>query len=78
MTVGQNLHQSLTSLKAEQANLESFALETQNQQAQQTYTQCANQLEQVVQNLENRVNYVESEEPQYKVREQMQNQNQQQ
>ncbi|SJZ32617.1 DUF1657 domain-containing protein [Selenihalanaerobacter shriftii] len=75
MTVGQNLHQSLTALESEKANMESYALQTQDQMAQQMFNNCANQLDQVVQDLKNRTNYVEGEEPQFKVKQQ---QNQQQ
>jgi hypothetical protein len=77
MTVGENLHQSLTALESEKSNLESYALQTQDSQAQQTFTNCANQVDQVVNDLKSRINYIEGEEPQYKVRENMQNQNQQ-
>lgn len=78
MTVGQQLHQSLNNLEAEKANLENFALQTQNDQAKQTFNNCANQLEQVVQDLKSRTNAIENEEPQYKVRQNQQTQQTQQ
>ncbi|MGI6344169.1 MAG: DUF1657 domain-containing protein [Bacillota bacterium] len=67
MTVGTKLHQSLASLRSEAANLQSYALDTEDQQARQMYHQCSQQLEQVVKQLEARVNYVEQQEPTYKI-----------
>ncbi|GAB6139134.1 DUF1657 domain-containing protein [Halanaerobaculum tunisiense] len=68
MTVGDQLHQTLTSVEGAKSNLESFALSTNDQQAQQMYNQLAQDLENVTNQLENRVNYVEQEEPSYKAR----------
>lgn len=70
MTVGDKLHQTLSSLESAKAQLETFGLETKDKQAQQMYNSCASQLEQVVSQLKGRVNYVEGQEPQYKVRQQ--------
>lgn len=67
MTVGTKLHQCLASLRSEAGNLESFALETQDKQAKQMYHQFSQQLSQIVSQLESRVNYVEQEEPTYKI-----------
>jgi hypothetical protein len=47
--------------------LESFALETQNQQAKQMYHQIGQQVSQIVSQLESRVNTMEQEEPTYKI-----------
>jgi len=66
MTVSSQVKQAIASLKGAQASFETFALETQNQQAKQLYTQAAQQTEQIVNSIEPRVDQLESEEPQYK------------
>jgi len=66
MTVAAQVKQALASLKGAQADLETFALSTQNQQAKQLYTQAAEQTQTIVTNLQQRVTELENEEPQYK------------
>lgn len=66
MTVASQVKQTLAGLKSAQASFEQFALQTQNQQAQQFYTDAANQTQTIVQTLEQRVQQIEQEEPQYK------------
>lgn len=66
MTVASQVKQTLASLKGAQASLETFALNTQNQQAKQLYTQAAEQTKSILSNLEQRVTELENEEPQYK------------
>ena len=66
MTIAQQVKTTLANLKSAQANLESFALATDNQKAKQLYTQAAEQTQQVVQQLQARVAEIEQEEPQYK------------
>lgn len=78
MTVGDDLHKTLTSLEGAKSNLESFALDTNDNKAEQLYNSCAQNLEQLTQQLEQRVNFVEQEEPQYKARQNNQNNQQQQ
>ncbi|MBE0466451.1 MAG: DUF1657 domain-containing protein [Candidatus Desulforudis sp.] len=67
MTVGQKMHQTLASLQGAAGNMKTFALETQDQNAKKMFSDFANQLETIVQGLRGRVNYIEQEEPQYKV-----------
>ena len=57
MTISSQVKQTLASLKSAQANLESFALQTQNQNAKQLYSSAAQQT---------RLTEIENEEPQYK------------
>ncbi len=76
MTVGTKLHKTLASLRSEAGSLETFALETQDQQAKQMYHQCSQQLSQMVSQLEARVNYVEQQEPTFKISQQTQQQQQ--
>ena len=68
MTVGQKLHQCLAQLEGAAADLKTFCLDTQDQTAQKLYAQLSDTLQnQVINPLKSRVNYVESQEPQYKV-----------
>lgn len=66
MTVASQVKQTIVSLKSAQSSLESFALQTQNQQAKQLYTDAARQTQAVIDTLEPRVNEIENQEPQYK------------
>lgn len=66
MTVASQVKQTLSGLKSAQASLESFALQTQNQQAKQMYTNLAQQTKSIVDSLEPRSQEIEKEEPQYK------------
>jgi hypothetical protein len=67
MTIGQKMHQCLASLQSAAGDLKSFALDTQDQNAKKMFSDYANQLENIAQGLRGRVNYIEREEPQYKV-----------
>lgn len=66
MTVASQVKQTLAGLKGAQANLETFALQTQNQQAKQLFTNLAQQTKTIVDSLEPRIQQIEMEEPQYK------------
>jgi hypothetical protein len=66
VTVASQVKQTLASLKSAQSSLESFALQTQNQQAKQLYASTAQQTKTIIDTLEPRVNEIENEEPQYK------------
>lgn len=72
MTIGTKMHQTLTSLEGAAADLKSYALETQDKNAKKQFTDYASQLDNIAQGLKGRVNYVESQEPQYKVFQQAQ------
>jgi ElaB/YqjD/DUF883 family membrane-anchored ribosome-binding protein len=65
MTVATQIKQTLAGLKSAQASLETFALQTDNQQAKQTYENCAQQAQSLVDSLSKRVQEIEQEEPQY-------------
>lgn len=65
MTIANNLAQTLASCEGAAANLKSFALETQDQQAKQMYQQLAQTMDGAVNQLRNRLDYAMSEEPQY-------------
>ncbi|HLS61026.1 MAG TPA: DUF1657 domain-containing protein [Virgibacillus sp.] len=66
MTVGSQVKQAIAGLKSVQASFEQFALETENKQAKQMYTNAAEQTTQILQSVEPRVQQIEQEEPEYK------------
>lgn len=67
MTIGDKMHQTLASLEGAAANLKTFALDTQDQTAKKMFTDLNQQLEGICQSLRGRVNYIEKQEPQYKM-----------
>jgi hypothetical protein len=66
MTVGTKVQQTIASCESTLANLHSFSLETQDQNAKTMYQNLANQQQQILDNLKARLQYIQSEEPQYK------------
>ena len=72
MTVGNKLHQTLASLRSAKADMEAFAMDTQDKNAKKMYSNGAQQLSQLVNNLSGRTNYVEEQEPQYRTKQQQQ------
>lgn len=71
MTVGTKIHTTLASCESAVASFKTFALDTDNQQAKQLYSQLAETMEQQILNpLRGRVNQMEQQEPQYQVRQQ--------
>ncbi|GAE25653.1 hypothetical protein JCM9140_1660 [Halalkalibacter wakoensis JCM 9140] len=66
MTVAVKFKQTLAGLKSAQASLETFALDTENQQAKQLFQQAAQQTQTVIDGLEPRFQQIIEEEPQYK------------
>ena len=66
MTVGTQMMQTITSCESALASLKSFALETQDQNVKQMFQQMAEQQQTIVDNLNNRLQYIQQEEPQYK------------
>lgn len=66
LTVRSQVKQAVASLKSVQASFEQFALETENKQAKQLYTNAAEQAQNILQSVEPRLTEIEQEEPQYK------------
>jgi hypothetical protein len=66
MTVASQVKTCVASLKSAQASLEQFALETQNQEAKSLFTNASQQTQQILYQVESRVQQLENEEPQYK------------
>lgn len=67
MTVGTKMHQTLAMLESATANMKSFSMDTEDKTAKQMFAQYAQQLESVCQGMSARCNYIEQQEPQYKV-----------
>ncbi len=67
LTVGKKLNEVLGSLQTAAGQMRTFALETDNAQGKQMYTDSSQQLDQIIRNLESRMSAVESEEPQYRM-----------
>lgn len=66
MTVGTQLQQAIANCQSVLASLNTFALETQDQAAKQMYKNLSNQQQQILDNLNSRLEYIQSEEPQYR------------
>jgi len=66
MTVASQVKQTLAGLKSAQASFETFALQTENQQAKQMFQNCAQQTQMIVDTVSPRIQEIEQEEPQYK------------
>ncbi|AIQ13774.1 DUF1657 domain-containing protein [Paenibacillus durus] len=66
MTVSTKLQQTVASAESVMANLKSFALETQDQNAKQMFQSMAQSQKTIVDSLNARLQYVQSQEPQYK------------
>lgn len=65
MTVASKFGATVASAESVAADLKSFALETQDQQAKQMFQQLAQTMENTVSQLRNRLTYIMQEEPQY-------------
>ena len=74
MTIGVKVNQVLASLESATAELKTFALDTQDKNAQTMFSDYSKQLEEIKNGIKGRVNYLEEQEPQYKVFEQQQQQ----
>jgi hypothetical protein len=67
MTVGTQMHQTLASLESAQASLKTFALETEDKTVKKMFAEYSQQLDSICQGVKARCNYIEQQEPQYKV-----------
>lgn len=66
MTVGTQMQQTIASCESTLASLKSFALETNDQNAKQMFQNMSTQQQTVLDNLNARLQYIQSEEPQFK------------
>lgn len=67
MTAGQKVHQALGMMKMLSGNFHTFAMETQDSMAKQMYTNFSQQLDQMINDMTSRIEYMEGQEPQYKM-----------
>ncbi|MDR4889577.1 DUF1657 domain-containing protein [Fredinandcohnia sp. QZ13] len=65
MTVQTQMQTAIASAQSVEASLTQFALETQNQDAKQTFQQLAQQQKNIVTQLEGRYQQIIQEEPQF-------------
>lgn len=65
MPTGTKLETALSSAKGLAADMKTFSLDTDNQEAKQMFNQLANTMESVEQALQSRLDFVKQEEPQY-------------
>jgi broad specificity polyphosphatase/5'/3'-nucleotidase SurE len=66
VTVGSKLDQAIAGVQSAAASMKMFALDTQDQQASQTFQQLAQTLDAAVQTLQQRKQYIEQQEPQFR------------
>ena len=65
MPTGTKIETALASAKGLAADMKTFSLDTDNQEAKQMFNQLANTMENVAQTLQSRFDFVRQEEPQY-------------
>ncbi|MCX7843376.1 MAG: DUF1657 domain-containing protein [Clostridia bacterium] len=66
MTVATQMSKAIATVQSTAATMKTFALETQDQQAKQTFQQLAKTFEDALLQLQGRQQYIEGQEPQYK------------
>lgn len=66
MTVGTQMQQAIATVQSAAATMKTFALETQDEQAKQTFQHLAKTFDDALMTLEGREKYIEKQEPQYK------------
>ena len=65
MTVGTQMQQAIAGIQSACATMKTFELETQDQQARQEFQQIGQNLEDALQKLQQRQQYIHKQEPQY-------------
>ncbi len=66
MTVGTQMTKAIATVQDAAATMKKFSLETQDQQAKQTFQQLAQTFDDALQTLKGREQYIQQQEPQYK------------
>jgi hypothetical protein len=66
LTIGMKVQQTLASAESVMANLKTFALETQDQNAKKMFNDLAQSQQEIVNSLKGRLQFIQQEEPQYK------------
>ncbi|MBP3888413.1 MAG: DUF1657 domain-containing protein [Cellulosilyticum sp.] len=65
MPTGTKLETALATAKGLAADMKTFSLDTDNQEAKQMFNQLADTMESVEQQIKSRLDFVKKEEPQY-------------
>ncbi|MBS5937580.1 DUF1657 domain-containing protein [Clostridium sartagoforme] len=65
MPTGTKIETALASAKGLAADMKTFSLDTDNQEAKQMFNQLANTMSGVEQSLQSRLDFVKQQEPQY-------------
>ena len=65
MPTGTKLETALASAKGLAADMKTFSLDTDNQEAKQMFNQLSNTMDNVAQTIQARFDFVKQEEPQY-------------
>ncbi|MBE6071885.1 MAG: DUF1657 domain-containing protein [Clostridium butyricum] len=65
MPTGTKLETALASAKGLAADMKTFSLDTDNQEAKQMFSQIASTMDGVEQQIQSRLDFVKQEEPQY-------------
>ncbi len=66
MTVATQMTQAIATVQNAAASMKTFSLETEDEQAKQTFQQLAQTLDSAIDTLKDRQKYVQEQEPQYK------------
>jgi hypothetical protein len=66
MTVGTQMAKAIATVQSAAATMKTFALETQDEAAKQTFQELANTFDDALVKLQGRQKYIEEQEPQYK------------
>jgi hypothetical protein len=66
MTVGTQMQQAIAGIQSASASMKTFALETDDKQAKKDFQQIAQNLDSALVTLNQRQQYIEQQEPQYK------------
>lgn len=66
MTVETQMQQAIAGIQSAAATMKTFALETQDEQAKQTFQQIADNLENALEQLKGRQQYIQQQKPQYR------------
>ncbi|AIF51657.1 DUF1657 domain-containing protein [Pelosinus sp. UFO1] len=66
MTVGTQITKAIATVQSAASSMKTFSMETQDQQAKQTFEQLATTLDNAIETLKERQKYIENQEPQYK------------
>ncbi|MFW2489653.1 DUF1657 domain-containing protein [Clostridium chromiireducens] len=65
MPTGTKLETALASAKGLAADMKTFSLDTDNQEAKQMFNQLSSTMDNVAQTIQSRLDFVKQEEPQY-------------